>query len=252
MIKYKDGEPIDLLPSHFKENADAVAISYACKMAIASLLECQKLTHLYSDIDSMPEELLDLMALEMKAPYYSENLEISIKRKLVKNAILWRSRAGTKKSVQDLITTIFGEGEIIEWYDFEDGPGTPGVFDIITPVPLTEESFNQVSQIIDQVKNASSHIRYLSARHQVEKEWTAKFGRTVNNRMAVTNDVNIDDPDQALFMDQFYALAEDSYFTSDEVLDVPDYSQNENTTRYAAMGIVQHSCQDIGGVNGTI
>ena len=70
MIKYEDGEFLDLLPSLFKEKDDVVAISYAFKMAVASLLRSQTFTYLFADINDMPEELLDLMALEMKAPYY--------------------------------------------------------------------------------------------------------------------------------------------------------------------------------------
>lgn len=248
MIKYKDGEPIDLLPSHFKENADAVAISYAIKMAIASLLECQKLTHLYSDIDSMPEELLNLMALESKAPYYSEDLPIEQKRKLVKNAILWRKKAGTKSAVQDLIRTVFGYGEIVEWFDFTHGEQVPGLFDIETGAELTPDVYEQLAKTIESVKNESSHMRYVSFIRELEMALKAGFGNSAASEQTVTNDVTIDNPDQALFMDQFYAVAEDSYFTSDEILDVPVYSQDENITRYAAMGIVQHSCQDIGGV----
>lgn len=168
MIKYEDGEFLDLLPSLFKEKEDVVAISYAFKMAVASLLRSQTFTYLFADINDMPEELLDLMALEMKAPYYDEDLEIEVKRELVKNAMLWRSQAGTKKSVEDLIRAIFGVGEVIEWYDFEGGPGTPGEFDIITSAPLTPELFSKFTQIIDQVKNESSHLRRIQTAREID------------------------------------------------------------------------------------
>ena len=248
MIKYEDGEFLELMPSLFKEKADVAAISYAFKMAVASLLINQKRTYLYSDIDNATEEILDLMALELNAPYYSDDLDIDTKRNLVRNAIIFQSKAGTKKTVQDLMALLFGEDEIVEWYDFPDGPGTPGTFDITTSAQLTPDVYEQLVKTIENVKNESSHMRYLSFIRELEMALEAGFGSSVASEQTVTNDVVIDNPDQALFMDQFYAVAEDSYFTSDEVLDVPDYSQDENITRYAAMGIVQHSCQDIGGV----
>jgi len=248
MIKYEDGEFLELMPSLFKEKADVAAISYAFKMAVASLLIDQKRTYLFSDIDSATEEILDLMALELNAPYYSEDLDIDTKRNLVRNAIIFQSKAGTKKAVQDLVTLLFGQDEIVEWYDFPDGPGTPGTFDITTSAHITPDVYEQFAKTIENVKNESSHMRYVSFLRELEMKLAAGFGRSVASEQTVTNDVVIDNPDQTLFMDQYAAVAEDSYFITDEILDVPDYSQDENITRYAAMGIVQHSCQDIGGV----
>ena len=186
MIKYEDGEFLDLLPSLFKEKEDVVAISYAFRMAVASLLQSQTFTYLFADINDMPEELLDLMALEMKAPYYDEDLEIEVKRELVKNAMLWRSQAGTKKSVEDLIRTLFGAGEVIEWYDFEGEPGTPGEFDIITSAPLTPELFSKFTQIIDQVKNESSHLRRIQTAREIDGDFYAGTVVTASQRCVIT------------------------------------------------------------------
>lgn len=186
MIKYEDGEFLDLLPSFFKEKEDFAAISYAFKMAIASLIMGQKETKLYADIDKVPEDILDLMALESKAPYYSEDLPIEQKRELVKNAILWREKAGTKSAVQDLIRTLFGVGEVIEWYDFEGGPGTPGEFDIITSAPLTPELFSKFTQIIDQVKNESSHLRRIQTAREIDGNLYLGTGVIASPRYVVT------------------------------------------------------------------
>lgn len=186
MIKYEDGEFLDLLPSFFKEKEDFAAISYAFKMAIASLIMGQKETKLYADIDKVPEDILDLMALESKAPYYSEDLPIEQKRELVKNAILWREKAGTKSAVQDLIRTLFGVGEVIEWYDFEGGPGTPGEFDIITSAPLTPELFSKFTQIIDQVKNESSHLRRIQTAREIDGNLYLGTGVIASPRYVIT------------------------------------------------------------------
>ncbi len=248
MTKYEDGEFLELMPSLFKEKADVAAISYAYKMAVASLLMSQKRTYLLSDIDNMSEEVLDLTALELNAPYYSEDLDIDTKRSLVKNAVIWESKAGTKKAVQDLIKTLFGYGEIVEWFDFTHGEQTPGLFDIETEAELTPEVYEQLAKTIENVKNESSHMRYVSFIRELNTQFAARFGRFISSSQTVTNDTVIDDPDQAMFLDEFYAMAEDSYFITDEVIDVPEIQQDESTTHYAAMGIVQHSSQYIGGV----
>ncbi|MBE6003726.1 MAG: hypothetical protein E7232_06520 [Lachnospiraceae bacterium] len=186
MIKYEDGEFLDLLPSFFKEKEDFAAISYAFKMAIASLIMGQKETKLYADIDKVPEDILDLMALESKAPYYSEDLPIEQKRELVKNAILWREKAGTKSAVQDLIRTVFGYGEIVEWFDFTEGEQIPGYFDIETGAQLTPELFEMFTKVIESVKNESSHLRRIGIEREIDGNLYIGTGVIASPRYVVT------------------------------------------------------------------
>lgn len=186
MIKYEDGEFLDLLPSFFKEKEDFAAISYAFKMAIASLIMGQKETKLYADIDKVPEDILDLMALESKAPYYSEDLPIEQKRELVKNAILWREKAGTKSAVQDLIRTVFGYGEIVEWFDFTEGEQIPGYFDIETGAQLTPELFEMFTKVIESVKNESSHLRRIGIAREIDGNAYASVAVAASPRCVIT------------------------------------------------------------------
>ena len=161
MTNYRDGEFIDLLPQFFKDNEDVQAISYAFRMAISKMLSYSDMTTLYADIDSQPEAILDLMALELKAPYYSEDLSISRKRYLVKNAMLWRMKAGTKAAVKALVNTIFGESDVTEWFEFTDGEGIPGQFDIevVADITMTPEMYEEFKKVIQEVKAATSHLR---------------------------------------------------------------------------------------------
>ena len=186
MIKYEDGEFLDLLPSFFKGKEDFAAISYAFKMAIASLIMGQKKTKLYADIDKVPEDILDLMALESKAPYYSEDLPIEQKRELVKNAILWREKAGTKSAVQDLIRTVFGYGEIVEWFDFTEGEQIPGYFDIETGAQLTPELFEMFTKVIESVKNESSHLRRIGIEREIDGDFYVGTAVAASPRCVIT------------------------------------------------------------------
>lgn len=166
MIKYKQGEPLDLLPSFLKENEDFAAISYAIKKAVAILSTDQEGLYLRADIDHMRSDLLNLLALELDAPYYDEQLDIETRRKLVKKALLWRFKAGTKATVEELVKTVFGKGEVTEWFEFEEA-GTPGEFDVSTSAQLTPEEFEQFTKIISRVKNATSHLRSIKTEREV-------------------------------------------------------------------------------------
>lgn len=169
MIKYREGEFLDLLPSYLKDNPDYAAISYAFKMAVGLMSHSQDLTWLYSSIDTMPGEILDLMALELKAPYYSEKLDIDTRRQLVKKAMLWRFKAGTKAAVVEMVQTVFGEGKVTEWFEYEP-KRTPGIFGIETDAVLTPDIFTKLSKVIEYVKNETSHLEEISVKRKTELE----------------------------------------------------------------------------------
>lgn len=168
MIKYEDGEILDLLPSIFKESPDWIAFSYCLKMGMRGMLTCLQKIHLLSDINSTPEDVLDYLALELRAPYYKETLDIEKKRELLKGSILWRMQAGTNASLQQVIDILFEGGNIIERPKYS---GDPHHFYIRTNYALdSKELLSEFRSIIDNVKRKSSVL------DQVE---FAQSGRTM-------------------------------------------------------------------------
>ena len=146
MIRYQDAELISVLPSVLSSDPDIAAISYAYKKAMERIIELSIQISLYANIEKMDDEILDLMALEFRTQYYDETLPIAVKRQLIKNALKWYQKAGTPSAVQELIYTVFGEGEITEWFDYADPPFTPGTFEITTGARVTEELINYFSK----------------------------------------------------------------------------------------------------------
>ena len=66
-----------------------------------------------------------------------------------------------------MIKIVFGEGEVVEWPDFDEPPYTPGTFDIVTNARLTPDILEYFISIIDRVKNVRSHLR----RILIKREW---------------------------------------------------------------------------------
>lgn len=171
MINYSDAELTSVLPPYIKNNVDMQAISYAYKMAMQKMLRFSRLTSLYGNIDKLDEELLDLMALELGTQYYDENMDIHTKRKLIKNTLAWYKKAGTPSAVAELIEVVFGEGEIVEWFDYTEPPYTPHTFEIVTNATMTEEMIDYFLSIIKKVKNTRSHLRNIQSRRRMEAGW---------------------------------------------------------------------------------
>lgn len=79
MIDLKDGELIDIIPKE-KADADSQARSYAIKKAIELYVEkALNKALLYTSIDTMPEDILDYMAVELDVSYYSQSMDIDMK-----------------------------------------------------------------------------------------------------------------------------------------------------------------------------
>lgn len=155
MIRFKDAELISVLPYYVRSDADVQAISYAFRIGMSKLIAYAALSTLYGDIDSLPEQILDLMALELQSQYYDESMGIETKREIIKKTISWHAKGGTLSAVQEVIETVFGEGKVVEWDAFD---GEPGTFYIETNAELSSEGLQRFQEIIAKVKNSSSHL----------------------------------------------------------------------------------------------
>lgn len=167
MIEYKDGEPLDLLSAPMSEDADIIAISYAIKRGTAKMLLYAARTLMYADVDNQPEEILDYMAVELGAAYYDQAMDIETKRGLIKGAIKWYMTAGSAKSVQELVGTTLGGGNISEWYEFG---GEPGEFGIEIECQLTEDNYKRLLETLESVKPSSAHLKTMALTKDAETD----------------------------------------------------------------------------------
>lgn len=160
MIKLTDGELLDLLPSAMKGDIDMVCLSYAIREVTQELLAALEHTRTQSFIEGLPEYILDVLAVETNAMYYDQDLPIETKREIIQASYsAWYARAGTPAAVEELVRAVFGEGTVVEWFDFTEGERTPGTFDILTSAPMTEDIIVQFETLVRRVKNKRSHIR---------------------------------------------------------------------------------------------
>lgn len=158
MIDIRNGELADLWPD--ETSPEFKSISYALHMAIIRMLEKAAGVGSSCDIDHLAESTLDYMAIEMRSMYYNQTFDLTQKREIIKNTLKWYSRAGTPAAVSEMVSTIFGYGEVIEWYDFENPEERiPGTFDIITDAGFSKDLIARFNKTIKKVKNARSHLR---------------------------------------------------------------------------------------------
>lgn len=156
MIKFTEGGLEDIWP---QKTPRIQAISYAMQQAMKMVKKYADKSRCYAAVDELSEEILDYFAVEMRSMYYSQGLPISKKREIVKNTLKWYTYAGTAATVADMVSVVFGDGRIIEWFNYDEPPRTPGTFDIETSGRLTGESFDQINALIKKSKNVRSQLR---------------------------------------------------------------------------------------------
>ena len=166
MINFYDGEIKDILPSNLMEDPAAQAFSYALREGTRLLNRFTQLCYVYCSIDTAPNDVVDLLAKELRTQYYSDALELDVKRGLVRNTLIWYMTAGTPAAVEELVGIVFGEGEVSEWFEYG---GEPYWFKIKTNAILTEDMNTFFSDMIRRVKNTRSHIEAIEIHRTIEQ-----------------------------------------------------------------------------------
>lgn len=168
MIKLQDSQITQILPEHFSGDANVQALSFALGRAVQRLISYCGNISVFAVIDTSPDYVLDMLALELNTQYYDDSLATEAKRKLIKNTLVWYMSAGTPKAVEELIAAVFGEGEVAEWFEYGD---EPYYFKITTNAIMTPEMNAMFSTMLERVKNTRSHIRAIEIHRTIEQPY---------------------------------------------------------------------------------
>lgn len=174
MTDLYNGELLDLLKdSSFADNVEVQCLSYALKKETQRMMDIADSTLTSAGIDMLPEKILDVLAVELRAAYYDEDFSLSVKREVIKNTLRWYMKAGTPEAVNEFITSVFGHGGIVEWFNYTEAPYTPGTFDVMADSDITEDAVDRFTKMIENIKNVRSHIRHIIFQRVYEKTiWT--------------------------------------------------------------------------------
>lgn len=179
MISYYDGQLTDILPGNIAGRPEVQALSYALQQACRLLCRYSQRVCIYASLDSQPEEVIDLLAAELRTQYYQGALDIDAKRRLVKNTLIWHMGAGTPEAVEELVAAVFGEGRVKEWFEYGD---EPYYFKIETSALLEPEMHRLFATMVRQVKNTRSHLRAVDVYRIVNQELFAGIGMSQRYR----------------------------------------------------------------------
>jgi phage tail P2-like protein len=93
----------------------------AAKVAAARLDEIKRL-RIYSRIDELPEELLDILAYDFKVDWWDANYTLEQKRQTLKDSWSVHRKLGTKSAVEQAISAIYKNTKVSEWFEYDGEP----------------------------------------------------------------------------------------------------------------------------------
>lgn len=155
-MRLKDIDFIKLLPQFMREDKANQGLSEGVNQVVKRLEATIGTLSTWDKIDSLSETELDDLAWELNISWYRQNAPIDIKRQLIKDSEKMSRKLGTKWAVERIIKTYFGDGYIVEWFEYE---GEPGHFKVFSSNPtITNENLQEFLSILDKVKRATSHL----------------------------------------------------------------------------------------------
>lgn len=112
-------------------------------------------------------------------------MELDAKRDILKKTLMWYAHAGTPSAVSELVESVFGEGEVLEWFDYN---GEPYRFKIKTNAMMTPNMSEEFSAIIRKVKNTRSHLETIEIERRVDQTILSGVGQTCVYKPAAVMD----------------------------------------------------------------
>lgn len=158
----------DGLPRVLARQEWVIALSEALGLALGKTLDYTDESQIYTRLDTAPETVLDVLAVDWKIDWYDTELTVEQKRRIVKTALTVRRLMGTAAAVKLQVHAIYPEATVTEWLQYD---GRPGCFRVSLPLPkegITAAEYRRLKTGILTTKNERSHLDMIDIQHECE------------------------------------------------------------------------------------
>ena len=146
-----------IIPDVVASEPESQAFAIALRNQIRYIIDKATLLRIYADINKQPDEIVDIMAAELKTQFYDPTYPLNIKTDMVRGTIEYYLKAGTKSAIVEILRSLYGNSDIIEWDKYG---GNPGYFRIKLDISTLRQDLD-VAHMVDVVnahKRLSAHL----------------------------------------------------------------------------------------------
>nr|DAL87507.1 MAG TPA: tail protein [Caudoviricetes sp.] len=112
---------------------------------------------IYPAIDTLGEDLIDCLAVQLHVDEYDDTATLSVKRQQVKESLLLHRLKGTKYAVQKAVSTVYQSAKVEEWPAYSGDPYHFRISGITAPIE-DGAVVNKLVQIVNAYKNTRSWL----------------------------------------------------------------------------------------------
>lgn len=152
-----DSDFTKYLPQPLTHDPKMIALAKAAADELLTVSGAVEKVLIYSRIDELPEELVDILAYDLHVDWYDYSYPLEAKRDLLKSSMRVHKKMGTKYSIEKALSALYPESEVEEWFEYG---GEPGHFRIVCGVTNSRitESYSDITQAVKLYKRLSAHM----------------------------------------------------------------------------------------------
>ena len=149
---------MESFPLAFRKDPKMIALANSIANVLERRLDEIDLGQIYTRIDQLPEDLLDILARDFAVDWYDRSYTLGEKRKTIKGSFYVHRHRGTKAAVEKAISAIYSNPKVLEWFDYDGSPYHFKLRITVDFAAINEEKHQQVLQKIICYKNLRSQL----------------------------------------------------------------------------------------------
>lgn len=170
---------------HLPSSIDAEPITSLAQVTDVELGKINTdLLLIYPAIDSLNEQLIDYLAVQMHVDDYDKAAPLSVKRKQVKMSFILHRLRGTKYAVETAVNMIYSGGRVKEWFEYNGHP-----YHFVISAGENEISsnmnFKQILKSINAAKNVRSWLDYIEFERKINQHIRVGFVKKIETDICV-------------------------------------------------------------------
>lgn len=159
----------DTLPGSIINDVNVQALAEVTTLRLMALMPFVDRLTILSHLNELSAPILDELAWHLHVDFYDEAATEDQKIKLILNSITWHRRKGTVGLVEEAISELYSECEVIENWDYEGGQ--PYHFKLqMSGYMMTPDIRERLLRILEIVKNKRSWLDGIEYVHSINSK----------------------------------------------------------------------------------
>lgn len=161
-------------PPSLALSEDKMKMAKCAADILANMISDTNKAAIYTQIDALPEDLLDILAADFKVDWYDREGNIKDKRKTIRECIEVHRFKGTKYAIITALESFYNKVNVDEWFEYG---GEPFHFKVtVCGSTIDEDKRSRILEKIRYYKNLRSVLDSVTFKVGIDAHTELKIG----------------------------------------------------------------------------